>query len=250
MSQMKSSEGQLYMTASRLENCKNTKYEQKMPPPPIEIPCMSGAQTVFLPEPDLLPDQQVNFLELVELRATTRMYSKVLLTMKELSYMLWCTQGVKMGLPGNGTMRTVPSAGARHALETYLYIRNVESLQPGIYRFLAMEHVLTPIDTSEDVQERILRGFKAVNMVKASAVTFIWTAALERMDYMFGERAYRYLFIDAGHVCQNLYLSAYTIHTGVCAVGAFYDDVLNEALGLDGEKTFAVYAATVGKIEE
>lgn len=238
------------MMASRLENCRNTKYEQKLPPPPIEIPCVQGTKIIPLPEPDLFPDQQVNFLELVELRATVRAYSEEPLTMKELSYMLWCTQGVKMGLSGNGTMRTVPSAGARHAFETYLYIQHVESLKPGIYRFLALKHVLIPIDVAEDVQERILKGFKAVNMVKASAVTFIWVAELERMTYMFGERAYRYLFIDAGHVCQNLYLAAYTIRTGTCAVGAFYDNVLNKVLGLDGEKSFVVYAATVGKIEK
>jgi SagB-type dehydrogenase family enzyme len=68
-----------------------------------------------------------------------------------------------------------------------------------------------------------------------------------RMTWRYGERGYRYLLLDAGHVCQNLYLAAEPIGCGVCAIAAFFDDKLNAALGLDGEKQFAVYLATVGK---
>ena len=59
-----------------------------------------------------------------------------------LSYLLWCTQGVKEVFQGNATLRNVPSAGARHAFETYLLINNVDGITPGLYRFLALEHSL------------------------------------------------------------------------------------------------------------
>ncbi len=61
------------------------------------------------------------------------------------------------------------------------------------------------------------------------------------------ERGYRYLHLDAGHICQNLHLAAESLGCGVCAIAAFDDDELNQVLGLDGEQSFAVYAASLGK---
>jgi SagB-type dehydrogenase family enzyme len=67
------------------------------------------------------------------------------------------------------------------------------------------------------------------------------------MTWRYGERGYRYLHLDAGHVCQNLYLASETIDAGTCAVGAFDDDALNNLLGLNEEEAFVIYLATVGK---
>ena len=123
---------------------------------------------------------------------------------------------------------------------TYLYIDKVEGLAPGLYRFLAVEHALLPVRLGEDVKEWLQPGFNKLNMYRASAVTFIWAAVLERMEYYFGGRALQYLYLDAGHVCQNLYLAAYTIDTGVCAIGHFNDEEINQLLGLDGENEFVL----------
>jgi SagB-type dehydrogenase family enzyme len=106
---------------------------------------------------------------------------------------------------------------------------------------------LLPVDLSAAAGESLVPAFSGRNMVAGSAVTFIWSAVLERMSYAYGPRAYRYLHLDAGHVCQNLYLAAQTVRVGVCAIGAFDDDGLNAALGFDGENQFAVYAASAGK---
>jgi SagB-type dehydrogenase family enzyme len=84
-------------------------------------------------------------------------------------------------------------------------------------------------------------------MVRRSAVTLIWVAVVERMAWRYGERGYRYMHLDAGHVCQNLYLAAENIDCGVCAIAAFDDDNLNSVLGLDGENLFAIYLGSVGK---
>jgi SagB-type dehydrogenase family enzyme len=84
-------------------------------------------------------------------------------------------------------------------------------------------------------------------MVKKSAVTFIWVAVPYRMTWRYGERGYRYLLLDAGHVCQNLYLAAENISSGVCAIAAYHDAMFNELLGLDGENQFVIYLGTVGK---
>ncbi len=237
-----------FFKASTLENSQDTAQIRGEEPPAPERSYPAKMKLIPLPEPELLPDKQVNFLELIELRSTIRTYQDTKISLKELSYLLWCTQGVKMGLPGGGTMRNVPSAGARHAFETYLFIHRVEGLPAGLYRFLALEHALLQVDITAKKKQELLHSFKVQNMVQMSAVTFIWTAELERMAYKFGNRAYRYLFIEAGHVCENLYLAAQTIQMGVCAIGAFYDKPLNDALNMDGENQFAVYAATAGKI--
>lgn len=217
-------------------------------PPLPEKPVAAGAKIIPLTEPELLPDRQVNFLEIVELRSTVRQYSQVPVTAKELSYLLWCTQGVKMGLPDCASKRNVPSAGARHPFETYLYIQNVEGLPPGLYRYLAYAHALLPMKDEAEVGEAFRAAFCPRNVTGNSAVTFVWGAVAERMTCRFGARAYRYLFLDAGHVCQNLYLAAQTVKMGVCGIGTFYEDKLHPVLGLDGKKEFAVYAASAGKL--
>ena len=215
--------------------------------PALELPYDQAEPAIKLPEPDLLPDHNVNFLELIEMRTSSRQYSDAPLTMSELSYLLWCTQGVKLVMPGSATFRTVPSAGARHAFETYLLVNKVEGLEPGLYRFLAIEHKLLRVSGSAGICDELTAACLNQQTVKNSAVTFIWTAVAARMTWRYGERAYRYLHLDAGHVGQNLYLAARTLQCGACAIAAFDDEKINAALGIDGEEHFAIYAATVGK---
>ncbi|NIR13327.1 MAG: SagB/ThcOx family dehydrogenase, partial [Desulfobacterales bacterium] len=77
--------------------------------------------------------------EILEQRRSVRNYSADSLSMDELSWLLWCTQGVQQTTAQPRTYRTVPSAGGRHPYETYLAIGNVEDLEPGLYRYLALE---------------------------------------------------------------------------------------------------------------
>ena len=236
-----------YMKASAWKRGTGKKIEKL---PPFELPFDKNANLIDLVEPDLLPDSQVNFLEMVEVRSTLRQYDdREKLTNKELSYLLWCTQGIKMVIQTK-TIRNVPSAGGRNALETFLYIRRVEGLKEGLYRFLPIEHKLLPVVLREDdeqIEEKICGQFSTAGIAKNSAVVFLWTAVYERMACMFGERAYRYIYLDAGHVCQNLYLAGQTQNIKVCALGAFDDEVLNQNLGFDGNEQFVVYGAGVGK---
>ena len=167
--------------------------------PPFELPYAKDAVLIDLVDPDVLPDSQVNFLEMIEVRSTLRQYDDTKeLSNKELSYLLWCTQGVKMVMQTK-TIRNVPSAGGRNALETFLYIRRVEGIKPGLYRFLPLEHKLLLVSDAEDIEEKICSQFSTVGVANNAAVVFLWTAVYERMDCMFGERAYRYIYLDAGH---------------------------------------------------
>ncbi|MEG6586368.1 SagB/ThcOx family dehydrogenase [Dendrosporobacter sp. 1207_IL3150] len=239
--------GKEFMLRTRYAYLEGTGQSQGHTQPELELPFDSTGNIIKLPEPDLLPDTNVNFLELVEMRSTSRKYSDEPITLANLSQLLWCTQGVKLVMPDSATFRTVPSAGARHAFETYLLVNNVEGLKPGLYRFLAIDHKLIEITTADNITDEVTAALLNQQQVKKSAVTFIWTAVTARMTWRYGERGYRYLHLDAGHVCQNLYLTARILNCGACAIAAFDDEQINQILGIDGQEQFVIYAATVGK---
>jgi SagB-type dehydrogenase family enzyme len=239
--------GRDFLEQTKYHNMGKSGHRLGMPQPPIELEWDRKKTAIRLPAPKEIHLGALSLREAIERRRSVRDYSAAPLSLEELSYLLWCTQGVQRRSAGGLTMRTVPSAGARHAFETLLCINNVSGLRPGLYRFLAMDHALLEEDTGTDVADNLADACLGQEFVKTCAATFIWTAAVYRMTYRYGERGYRYLYLDAGHVCQNLYLAAVSIGCGACAIGAFEDDEVNRVLRLDGENRFAIYLGAVGK---
>lgn len=239
--------GHQFIEGSKYGNQKKSDRLLRKPQPPLQLEYDMNALLINLPEPSKMKIKSFDVRKAIENRRSVRNYSKKSLTTKELSYLLWCTQGVKENIRGIATLRNVPSAGARHAFETYLLINNVKGLSPGLYRFLALEHKLICISNDEKLADLIAKACLEQDFIKSCAVTFIWVAVPYRMNWRYGERGYRYLFLDAGHVCQNLYLSAETINCGTCAIDAYSDDELNDVLRLDGKEQFVIYMGTAGK---
>ena len=218
-----------------------------IPPPSLEKNHAISKEIIDLPDPTNVTVKNVAVHEAIDKRRSIRQYSSEPLSIGELSFLLWCTQGVKEVVQNYSTFRTVPSAGARHALETYILVNNVSNVQSGLYRFLPLEHSIVREVVDSNLSEQIGEACFRQNFVNTSAATFIWTAVVYRMKWRYGERAYRYLLLDAGHVCQNLYLAAESINCGVCAVAAFSDDDMNALLDIDGIEQFVIYLATLGK---
>jgi SagB-type dehydrogenase family enzyme len=241
------SAGKDFMIKTRLHQLGPSAQEQGLPQPPLELDYPPTAPLIPLPKPADIMNPQVDLRTVIERRISVRRYSDEPLSMEELSYLLWCTQGVKAVTKRPITLRTVPSAGARHAFETFVLANRVTGLNAGLYRFAAMEHALLETNVTSQIGEQIRNACLSQDQITGSAATFIWVAVLDRMYWRYGERGYRYLHLDAGHICQNLYLAAESIHCGVCAIAAFDDDELNQVLDLDGENLFAVYLASLGK---
>jgi SagB-type dehydrogenase family enzyme len=240
--------GHEFMERTRYRYLSASAQQQGLPQPPLQAPYPSEAMPIDLPAPDEIEVPEVDLRLAIEARESVRRYAEQALSLAELSYLLWCTQGVR-GVQGTyATFRNVPSAGARHALETYLLVNRVEGLRPGLYRFLALEHVLIAVDLAPDIAGAITKACGNQAMVQRCAVTFIWVAVAERMIWRYGERGYRYMHLDAGHVCQNLYLAVESIGGGACAIAAFSDEDMSYLLGLDGEEQFVIYLATMGKL--
>lgn len=218
-----------------------------LPQPPLER--SAAGQIVDLPSPDTCPLSRIDLTEAIAARQSVRTYRRSRLSLSELSYLLWCTQGVRSVEGTAWTFRTVPSAGARHALETFLLVNRVDGIDSGLYRYAALDHRLVTVDAGPEIATEIAAACLAQPMIPESAVTFLWSADIYRMNWRYGERGYRYVFIEAGHACQNLYLAVEAVGCGVCAIGAFDDDLLNALLGLDGRDWFVLYLATVGKTD-
>jgi SagB-type dehydrogenase family enzyme len=223
-----------------------TDQEKGLPRPPFELEYDKSKTLIELPKPAEIKLKDKNFRDCMENRKSTREFSKTPLSLTELSYLLWCTQGIKE-LTSRYVLRTVPSAGARHPFETYLLLKNIDGLKPGLYRFIAGKHALIEINMENDIAQKIKEACGSQNLFDPAAAVFIWAAFAERMTWRYWERGYRYIFIDAGHVCQNLYLAAESLDCGACAVASYDDDELNKLLGLDGVNQFAVYLGVVGK---
>jgi SagB-type dehydrogenase family enzyme len=238
--------GRQFMERTRYQYLGMSDQQKGLPQPPLEVEAGKTDTVHNLPAPADIEVAAVDLREAIEARTSVRKYARRPLTLAELSYLLWCTQGVKRVEGGYVTLRTVPSAGARHALETYLLVNNVEGLSPGLYHFLATEHKLVEVNLQADIANEIAGACWGQSFVKTSAVTFIWVAVVYRMTWRYGQRGYRYLHLDAGHVCQNLYLAAQSVGGGVCAVAAFSDEDMNRLLGVDGEEQFVIYIAAVG----
>jgi len=244
---MSSAIGPEFMQKTQYRHLARSDQSQGLAQPPLQLPFDPHRPLIDLPAPVELPPFTFDLRAAIENRRSVRQYAEQALTLEELSFLLWCTQGVKETVDTYATLRSVPSAGARHAFETYLLVNHVAALQPGLYRYLALEHKLV-VDSLEDkLADYAVKACLDQPHVKRSAVTFIWTAVAHRMTWRYGQRGYRYLHLDAGHVCQNLYLAAQAVGAGVCAIAAFDDEALNELLGLDGVEQFAIYVATVGK---
>lgn len=245
---MKFNSGQEFMIKTRYANISTSPQNSgDVPQPPLELPIPEGAKLIDLPKAAEITLPGIDLRTAIEARRTVRAYAETPLTLEEVAYLLWVSQGVKRISNRPSTRRTVPSAGERHAFETILLANRVEGLKRGIYRYAAIEQVLLPLKKNADIAEKIANACLDQPQLTNCAAAFIWVAVVERMFWRYAERGYRYLHLDAGHVCQNLALGAEQIGCGICPIAAFDDEMLNQVLGLNGEDLFVIYLATVGK---
>jgi SagB-type dehydrogenase family enzyme len=230
-------------------NFSTTDQNRGLAPPPIEKPFSPEARRIDLVRPGRWENiSDLSLAEAIRKRISHRDYRTQALTLGELSFLLWATQGIRKQIDPGHAYRTVPSAGCRHALETYLCILRVEGLEEGVYRYLPQEHQLLFEFSEELLAEELVQAVFHQPYPGKAAVTFIWSAVPYRMEWRYGLAAHKVIALDAGHVCQNLYLACEAVGCGTCAIAAYDQEALDRLLRLDGEEEFVVYLASVGKI--
>ncbi len=217
--------------------------------PPIEKPYPADAIRIDLVKPDMWKTiARIDIITAIGNRQSRRMYTKEPLSLEEISFLLWATQGVRGEVTSGHAYRTVPSAGCRHAFETYLIVLNVKGLKPGIYRYLPLTHQLLFEFPEDDLSRKIVDAVFRQPYPGNASVTFVWTVLPYRMEWRYHLAAHKVIAIDIGHVCQNLYLACEAIGAGTCAIAAYDQEALDRLLRIDGKDEFSIYLSPVGKV--
>ena len=222
--------------------------QKKVPPPLFQQPFPENAPLIDLVPPDEFAIGRAPFLDLVNSRESRRKYTSDPLTLEELSFLLWSTQGVKKVLKsGRGVRRTVPSAGAKSPLETYLVINRVEGLEPGLYRYISFSHQLLFIKRIDNAEERMGKLAFDQKFVGTAPVIFCWAAVPYRTEWRYTILSHKFIAVDLGIVCQSLYMSCEAINLGTVAIGYYEQNKLDELFDLNTDEEFVVLLAPVGR---
>lgn len=198
---------------------------------------------IKLPSPDF---KGITFEDALIKRRSIREYSKKAISMKELSQLLFSAQGVTGKIYGT-YLRTAPSAGALYPFEVYIVANNIEKLKQGIYHYCIRDHAIVLIKEG-DFRRELLKASIDQEMVRDAGVVFLLSAIFDRVRSKYGERGYRYVYMEAGHISQNLYLQATSLGLGSTVIGAFFDDSINKLIGVDGVKESVIAIHTIGKL--
>ena len=220
------------------------------PMPPLQKPLPEDIPLIRLPDwQHNVGELQLPFSELVAARKSVRKYAPRPLTMHELSYLLWATQGVRKVRDDKSAWRNVPSAGNRHALETYLAVRDVTGLEAGIYLYRPLEHALVFLYTPDDYSDQFAKAVYRQLFVAKAPCSFIWTTIPWRMEWRYSEASVKVIALDAGHVCQNLYMAAQSTGLGVCGIAAYDQELMDALVQVAGTDEFVIYLASVGHVQ-
>ncbi|MCX5790788.1 MAG: SagB/ThcOx family dehydrogenase [Elusimicrobia bacterium] len=220
-----------------------------LPRGPLQKPYGKGDAGLELPKPDPAVLKKPDLFACIAGRESRRSFTREPLTLEELSYLLWATQGVRKMRTPAVTMRTVPSGGAMHPFETYLAVYNVTDLKPGLYRYQPLDHKLARLPAPKDLPAKVQKAARGQASMVNCAVAFIWSAVPYRTEWRYLTEAARLILQDSGHMCQNLYLACESINCGTCAVGAYDQKLADKLLSLDGRDEFVLYMAPVGRAD-
>lgn len=226
-----------------------TPQNRGLPPPPLQKPPHSDQDVMTLPgEESRQAFAGTDLLTAIGRRHSHRHFLAEPLSLAELALLLWATQGIREMIAPGTALRNVPSAGCRHAFETYLAVLRVSGLETGIYRYLPLDHALVLESSVPDLPDQLTAATLGQAFVGDAATVFLWTVLPYRMEWRYLEAAHRVIAMDVGHLCQNLYLACEAIGAGTCAIAAFHQERIDRLLDLDGEDEFGIYLAPVGKV--
>ena len=221
-----------------------------LPAPPVQKPYgASGMKPVPLPAPtrDVLVTS--NVMDVIGQRVSRRRYTDEPLSVAQLSFLLWATQGVRMvNADKTSSRRTVPSAGARHPYETYLRLARVEGVEPGLYRYLPLRHEILLLDQRPGLREELFVLTDREDWAADAPAFFLWSCVPYRGEWRYYTMAHKSMLLDAGHIGQNLYLAAEAVGCGTCTLGGYWQEGADRFCGLDGEDEYVVYLAAVGRV--
>ena len=222
---------------------------KRVPQPPFELPVPEGAVVQKLPDPGKVPVRDIPVKEAFDRWEHIMFFNRSSITLEELSFLLWYTQGVRGMVSDHITIRNIPSSGSRYPLETYFVAQEVEGLKTGLYRYLPLSHSIVTEREDTDILLEIATASMTFQVVTRAAVTFLYVAIPYRATWALGNRGYRSVLLDAGHTCQALIFAAACIGCGARPIDLFHDEYVMNLARLDPETQWPVCLAAIGKNE-
>ena len=203
------------------------------------------APVIRLPSPEPTPDA---LGQAMRTRRSVRGYASRPLGLGQVSELLYAGCGVTGRAYGHN-LRAAPSAGALYPFEVYLVVNRVADLEPGIYHYDPRAHGVE-LRAQGDFSGGLVLACLGQEFLFGAGVVLVLAAVFDRTCDKYGDRGYRYVYMEAGHISQNLYLQAADLGLATVAIGAFLDDQVNALIGLDGIKEAAIYLQAVGTGQE
>ena len=196
--------------------------------------------TVKLPAPN--HESTTSIERALRLRRSVRDFAWFPLSLKEIGQLVWAAQGITQS---SGGLRTAPSAGALYPLELYVVVGNVEELERGVYRYIPLNHELAMVD-DRDLRAELSHAALDQEAVRDAPAVFVFTGVVRRTAAKYGNRASRYMYMEAGHAAENVFLQAVSLSVGTAVIGAFDDDAVRDVMKLSKDES-PLYLMPIGK---
>ena len=196
-----------------------------------------------------------SYVKLLDIRRSIRKYTDKPMTGAELAFMLWSVGGIQELRGEVATLRPSPSGGARHPFETYIAVKNVEDLEPGLYHYVPTENIGEKKCTIQRLggkigEDRISAMLADQTWAAKAPIVLFYSCIPYKAEWRYVDMAHRVALIDLGHAGQNAMLSAAALGLGSCCMAAYNQKLCDETLGFDGLDEYTVYAIAVGTPEE
>ena len=206
----------------------------------VNIRISSGVEKIImLPEPQRISNFSLE--EALQKRRSRRNYSGEPISLEQLSQLLWSAYGITK----EPFYKTVPSAGACYPMTIYVSVVKVKGLKSGFYQYIPKEHQLELISTDNFTDQIYTCGYNQ-GCLRNQAITILMSADFDKITTRYGKRAYRYTYMEAGHISQNIYLQTESLDLATVAVGAYDEETLNKILPIPNKEDI-IYLMPVGK---
>ncbi len=206
---------------------------------PAQYLRVGEGQPVVLPTVAVPPAMTVS--QALEQRRSLREYADRAMTAEELAWVVYAATGIT----SSQGRRAAPSAGALYPIETYVAVRRVDGIDPGVYHVDVRAQALEPVRDGSAAGDLMVAGL-GQDFLRRAPVVLVLTGRFQRSRWKYRERHYRYVCWEGGHVTQNVYLAAETLGLGACMVGAFFDGMVNDIVGVDGRQEAALGVIALG----
>jgi SagB-type dehydrogenase family enzyme len=192
---------------------------------------------IKLPSPDTVG--RITVEQALWHRRSVRVFTDESLTVEQVGQLLWAAQGLNKG----ANRRTAPSAGATYPMELYVATGKVEGLRPGLYHYRFDGHALER-KRAGDIKEDLAAAALNQRSIAAAPAVLVLAADYSRTAKRYGERTSRYVYMEAGHVGENVHLQCEALGLGTVMIGAFDDSQVKKLLGIQEDP---LYIMPVGR---